>query len=408
MSPSASYFLLSSSSRLFFFSSLSFYRAHSDVIGRLNNRGPTSLIVLIINSRTNEVKKKLKRRKKLQREKIFIWFCAPITRTVWRYQLLIITARTCWYSFSFAPSKQLNSAILSSVYFSFCFSYSGDDVWGNWSSSPDRRDGDQTPPSHINVLRSVCVYSKHTTHTINVCTHVWRVRKTGIVRTTKEGGVWNFESKERSWVIWDLYLLSDGSIISGSPNRNFKDINTHARVSTLFGGTLNPLTPAELRDWLLRHHPLFPLIQMEKKKKKKKKWPFFHSSGRWVRTSDWSYGLPFFLKKNPFLDSSRYSSVKNCSGRSRCHWRSPDGTIVPAILGNSLPFFLFVLLAVPLRLVLLLRNGKHHQFLNKNQWRKSSSVNSIDIMNGSGRCARLKITSSNNEQFQERRNRVKG
>jgi hypothetical protein len=43
--------------------------------------------------------------------------------------------------------------------------------------------------------------------------------------------------------MWDdsltvLYLLLDGSIISGSPNRNFKDINTYARVSTLFGGTL--------------------------------------------------------------------------------------------------------------------------------------------------------------------------
>jgi hypothetical protein len=43
-----------------------------------------------------------------------------------------------------------------------------DEVWGNWPTSPDRRDGDQTPPSHINVC--VSVYSKHTTHTINVCT----------------------------------------------------------------------------------------------------------------------------------------------------------------------------------------------------------------------------------------------
>jgi hypothetical protein len=44
---------------LLLFSSLSFYRAHSDVIGRLNNRGPTSLIVFIIinSSRANEEEK---------------------------------------------------------------------------------------------------------------------------------------------------------------------------------------------------------------------------------------------------------------------------------------------------------------------------------------------------------------
>lgn len=99
--------------------------------------------------------------------------------------------RTCWLLFFLLLSVQTTVLCDSvvGIYFLFCFSYSKTTKFGET--------GRHHPTVEMEIkLRhltstSVCLCTVNTPPTQSMCVHyVWRVRQTGIVRTTKEGGVW--------------------------------------------------------------------------------------------------------------------------------------------------------------------------------------------------------------------------